>query len=426
MRVLQYLIPALVVFTSLFYWKHESDLSERLCAELSLPNQKTVRVGEGWYFAKSGMRNQAPEICLEGTCRSFLVDVFARLERKEEKIAKIIVGNFVCAIEAHNPSQYFPLRFFRRPLLVAKEFRVIEYEPSLNFIDRFNENYQKELPLITALVESVWKGTTQSFPDSFIQFYRRGGLSHVLAVSGTHVMILYYLFNKIFGLALYIVPHWFRKNRIWLVRTILLFVAAFTLWKFSPGNAPVRRSLFFLLTLGILNLKMWKADPVQLVCSGLALLLLYEPTLFLSESFWLSAAGAFFLSIRAKENFLKTYVWGILLIPLLMAPTVAFVFGQVSLSSPFLSLVFSPLWDIVLIPLGYLAPLLTACNAGRSILHLLERFLAFLSAFQQWIYPLVDKSQLVTFRPSALCVIMLSISLVLLSIIATHFRQKNA
>ncbi len=426
MRILSLFFILGVVLTTLIHWKNVSDSSWQLCSELSLLNNKSIEIGPGWFFSKGGMKSQDPTVCWEGNCKKLYLDVFVPIEIRNEKMANTIQGNFLCKVNSANPSQYFILRFFRRPQLIAKKFKITYFEDAPNFIDRFSFEYQKQFPLLNALVESVWKGSTSSFDESFVAFYRRGGLSHILAVSGTHVMILYFLLNKIFGVVVLVVPQFFMRSRIWLCRTLLLFLSALLLWRYSPGNAPVHRSLFFLITISALNFKMWKTECVQIVCSGLALLLLYEPNLFLSESFWLSALGALFLSLRSEEEVLKTYVWGILLIPILMAPTVSSVFGQLSLVAPMFSLVFSPLWDVVLIPMGYVSPFVSNFVAGHYLLSVFERVLRFVSSCQDSLYPLIDNTQLVTSRLDLVQTILLTISLVLLVFIASHFRQKTA
>lgn len=426
MQKLAYFIVIAATLGALSRWKLRSDEAWGLCAEFSQKNFEMVRIEGHWTIVKNGQRTSDPVLCRQKVCQAQAIDIFVPSKVASEREYRSGIGTFRCPVVNLNPSQKYFLRFFQRPRFYFNQFRVLDFQRDLNFVDRFAWEHRKTFPMVTAMVEAAWKGTTGGFDDDFVEFYRKAGLSHILAVSGQHVMILFLLMDK--ALALFFLLPWTLGLLpfLWLARLVLILSAAFLLWIYSPGNPPVFRSLLFIFTVLLFHFKKWKASPPQVVGSALALLLLIEPSLFASESFWLSASGAFFLSLSSGEKILKTYFWAILLIPFLMIPILCSIFGQLSLATPFLNLVFSPLWDMLLIPSSYLTAFLSGSEIGERILFpYFEQFLQFIAKCQSSLLPWVAQTQLVTLRINLCEAIVLQIALFLLVIYAVRLQLKE-
>ena len=158
-----------------------------------------------------------------------------------------------------------------------------------------------------ALLSALTLGEKRDFPQELKENYSVAGASHILALSGLHLGILYMLLSLLLPL---------RGNRV-LFRALreLLIVAVMWGFAFVAGLSPsVVRSaiLFTLISFG--RLLGQDVSPVSSLSFAAVVMLLFSPHLLFDVSFQLSFAAVFSILMLAPplQQFLGVYRHGVL------------------------------------------------------------------------------------------------------------------
>lgn len=204
---------------------------------------------------------------------------------------------------------------------------------------------QKTLALCSALVVGEKSGLERDTK----QAYRKVGASHLLALSGMHLGILYSFLYLIF-------VRWVRHSK-W--RWHALPFVLLSLWGYAlVAGMPVSlvRAALMLSVLTVLSLMQYRTDPLHPLALSAIIILLISPTDLFSISFQLSFAAVFFLLAlwEPLSELLPETNWTIkLLITSCIAsfgtmPLVTYYFHQLPLLGPLLSLILIPLTTIII------------------------------------------------------------------------------
>lgn len=214
-------------------------------------------------------------------------------------------------------------------------------------------------------VKSFAIGDTRALTPSDWQVLRQAGLTHLIAISGSHVCFVANLLG--YGVALiwsifptlgrvlprpiscqlatalaaigYAVLTGLSLPTVRTVMMMVIFTLAHALGRYPPGNAV------FTLALG--------------------LLLFMSPFSILTAGFWLSFSGVAWLMwvLRAKRQAkwveLVTAQW---VVTLGLLPISLFLFGTLSSVGPFLNLLMIPWWSCTVIPLAVIGTVLEMIN----------------------------------------------------------------
>jgi competence protein ComEC len=184
------------------------------------------------------------------------------------------------------------------------------------------------------------------------------GVSHLVALSGFHLGILWALVYGFFLLIYRPFQQCYFPYRYALIDVGLLTVGLLGAYLWFVGSPPSLLRSYAMLLVGwaILLIGMELLSFYFLFTVG-ALLIVLFPSLCVSLGFWLSIAGVFyiFLLLQYARRYNK-WVITLLVIPigifLLMLPVVHTVFGTPSpyqLFSPLLSLLFIPFYPLVML-----------------------------------------------------------------------------
>ena len=247
--------------------------------------------------------------------------------------------------------------------------------------------------------------------------FKRLGISHLLAISGPHVLIFAILFCFVIKLLL---NRWWPQIYLRLARPyVLLLPFLVCVWfytAFVGFEIPAMRTL---LTVGLLSLvvilrQRLSALPVLLISA--ALLLCFDPFSILSAAFWLSY-GACLILIRVYQTIqqqalkqpvlmqdgtvleqpisycqqvawmLKVLVESQWKIFIALFPLVILIFHQVSWLAPIANLIAIPLIATVIVPLEVVGALLWLifAPAGMLFFQLADLGLQFLVMLLSWI-----------------------------------------
>ncbi len=236
-------------------------------------------------------------------------------------------------------------------------------------------------------------GVTDDIPPEYWEVFRVTGITHLIAISGSHVTLIAVFAMLLVRLA-WRLP-WWRPRTRWCCNDAAAAVgaAAAAFYAVLAGfSVPTQRTLvMFLVALAILRLRR-SQQPANVLSVALVAVLAFDPHAALAPGFWLSFlcvaailwasagrtplepdAGARWLArtrarVGAAVRDLVT-VQGAVTAAVL--PATLMLFGSVSVIAPMVNLLAIPFFTAVLVPsilLG-VALLMTAPAAGTVVLH---------------------------------------------------------
>ncbi len=234
-------------------------------------------------------------------------------------------------------------------------------------------NYQNK-----GLMLALLTGDESLLSDEIKQQFQLLGISHLLAISGPHVLIfalmLTWLLQKV-------IQRYCPQFYLWQPRQIVLlfpFIGCVLLYVAFVGfEIPALRTLLTVCIVGFFLLVRQSIRPFDLLVYSASLLLIFDPFSILSAAFWLSY-GACFILLRIYQTIAKlpqdqpmTYVQkGYFAIKLLvesqwkifvaLLPLVLIFFQQISLFAPLTNLIAIPFLSMIVIPLDILAACLSS------------------------------------------------------------------
>jgi competence protein ComEC len=228
-------------------------------------------------------------------------------------------------------------------------------------------------------------GDQDSVKTEHWNIFNKTGITHLVSISGSHVTML----AAFGGLSML----WLWKRMRWRDRglgehipaKVMAATAALGVaWLYcllAGWGVPARRTFFMLLVSGLAMMTRLPINASSVLCFAAAVVTVIDPWSPVSSGFWLSfgaVAILFFVgsqavSVQAESVSLRIRVWLILresarlqwLITLAMLPALAFLFQQVSVSSPFANAVAIPVVTFIVTPLALLTALIS-CVPGMS------------------------------------------------------------
>ena len=274
-------------------------------------------------------------------------------------------------------------------------------------------------PSTLALCSALTVGQKDELRSETRQAYRMVGASHLLALSGMHLGIVYAFLYFVFIRGV--------RHTRW--RWHALPLVLLCLWGYSlVAGMPVSlvRAALMLSIFTVISLMQYGTDPLHPLALSAIIILLIVPTDLLSISFQLSFAAVFFLTALwapLGERF-PELPWAVRLLAVSCVaqigtmPLTLYYFHQLPLLAPLLSLLLIPLTTFI-IYLTLITMVLPITPLGQ-ILNTIE-------ALQQRIIDLVGSipgATLTDFYPSAM-VVALMYGAMILAIVRLRTRAKS-
>ena len=219
--------------------------------------------------------------------------------------------------------------------------------------------FLKDAPYAGPLI-ALAVGDQRAIPQAQWNVFTRTGTNHLMAISGLHITLvsglvfslIYWLWRRHSGLAL-----WLPASKIAIVAGL---VAALIYALLSGFAVPARRAF---LMLAILSVALWRDRRVSmLTVLGWVLLVvtLLDPWAVISPGFWLSfaAVGLIGLTVSGRigqSGIVVSWIRIQWAITLGLLPLLLFLFGQVSLVSPIANAFAIPWMTIAVVPFALLA-----------------------------------------------------------------------
>lgn len=204
-------------------------------------------------------------------------------------------------------------------------------------------------PRTLALCSALTIGQKEELKRETRQAYNKIGASHLLALSGMHLGIIY-------GLLYFLLIRGVRKTRFrWYTLPIILLL----LWGYTLiAGMPVSlvRAAIMLSVFTVISLMQYDTDPLHPLALSAIIILLIIPTDLLSISFQLSFAAVFFLLALwapLSESFPKM-PWAVKILAascvaqLGTMPLTLYYFHQLPLLAPLLSILLIPLTTLII------------------------------------------------------------------------------
>jgi competence protein ComEC len=226
-------------------------------------------------------------------------------------------------------------------------------------------------------------GDQDSVQAKHWDIFNKTGITHLVSISGSHVTML----AAFGGLSML----WLWKRLRWRDRAlgeivpakIMAAVAALAVaWLYcllAGWGVPARRTFFMLLVSGLAMMTRLPMSPSSVLCLAAAVVTLIDPWSPISTGFWLSfAAVAILFYVGSQSQALhdetlhfRQRCWIILkesarlqwFITLAMLPALAFLFHQVSISSPFANAVAIPVVTFVVTPLALITAVISCISS---------------------------------------------------------------
>ena len=200
-----------------------------------------------------------------------------------------------------------------------------------------------------ALTQALVVGKKDELSQETHQAYRQVGASHLLALSGMHLGIIY-------SLLYFFLVRWVRHSRWqWYFLPLILF----SLWGYTlVAGMPVSlvRAALMLSVITITTLMQYRTDPLHPLALSAIIILLVEPAQVFSISFQLSYAAVLFLlllwapvnELFPRQNWvIKLFVVSCIA-TLGTMPLTLYYFHQLPLLGPLLSLILIPLTTLII------------------------------------------------------------------------------
>lgn len=183
------------------------------------------------------------------------------------------------------------------------------------------------------------------------------GIAHLMAISGMHILLVAYIVNRTMRflqilLPINIISHWQPLILGWFITVMYAWLTGL--------NPPALRAILALTLWLFFRYRNYQITSWQMINRIIAILLIIDPFMILSESFWLSCYAVVCLTFiahwfpikyfRQKRYYLFQLVRLQLLLTFLLLPIQLFIFNGISSVSIIANLIAIPIISFVTFP----------------------------------------------------------------------------
>lgn len=215
-----------------------------------------------------------------------------------------------------------------------------------------------------ALLQGVMTGDTGNLSEEDAVAFRESGLSHLMAVSGTHVVYILAPFQKVFR----------GKKLPYKIRNILLLLPLLLFWGIADYTPSVTRAVWMMFGILLARILERPPDNINMLALSAAVQMIHNPFILVNSGFLLSygaACGIYWVApwLSRKAPRVKKLMVG-LSVQLVLTPLMLYLFGSISICGVLLTMVAS-------VPAGILC--------GGGYLFAIFSFVPFMHFFSRWI-----------------------------------------
>ncbi len=231
----------------------------------------------------------------------------------------------------------------------------------------FYEMYDKHPTADTAVALSLLTGDRALIDKPTKELYQYAGISHLLAISGAHVLFLAVLLASLITtlaqkscITVYkIIPRW-------QMRFVVMVVVSLLYALFTGFDVPAVRTVVMLLVVGVARYLLLGVSSVRLLAISAVVMAWIDPYVLVQAGFWLSFVAVFLLfhyengyqkSLTYQDK-LKNFIALQIYIFVAMLPISLLLFGKVSLLGLVVNVFAVGLFGLVIVPINLLAGVL--------------------------------------------------------------------
>lgn len=209
-----------------------------------------------------------------------------------------------------------------------------------------------EDPAISGLVNAMMLGDTRGITDDIRLDFSQTGLSHILAISGAHVALIYALLSRILAFL-------FPGSRFSRLKLVILLGVLMVYGAVSGGSPAVSRACIMIACYIVARMFWQRTYAANLLAAGLIGQILWDPNMVFNIGFQLSYAavsGILMLASPIQDRIAKMYPG----IPAYFPETLGMTLAAQLLTTPLILFHFGqfPAWfllaNLVVIPVGNL------------------------------------------------------------------------
>jgi competence protein ComEC len=209
---------------------------------------------------------------------------------------------------------------------------------------KFESSLSKGLIAALSIGDRSWLTAQQR------QVFQDTGVSHLMAISGLHVGLVFLVIKCVFGYLLFPfarVFHIVARQHLVLVPALLFALLYSALAGFAVST---QRAMLMLCIYVICRLAIREVKLLKILLIAATLMLLIDPFSILDTGFWMSCGAVAVIGLigNSTQNLalwrLQPRLW------LGMLPMTSLMFGQISMLSPLVNLVMVPLFCFLLVP----------------------------------------------------------------------------
>lgn len=229
----------------------------------------------------------------------------------------------------------------------------------------FVSRYSADQNQAAAVLLSLLTGDRAFIDKPTKSLYQAAGISHLLAISGTHVLFLAILCaGAVCWLCDRYCPVLYKRLPRWQLRFVLMVVVALCYAWFTGFEVPALRTVLLLFLLGVARYLLLGVSSQRLLAAAAFLMMYADPYVLWQAGFWLSFVAVALL--MAYESNAGATLWRLVALQgyifIAMLPLTLLLFGKVSLWGLVVNMLAVGLFGWVIVPLNLLGGVLYALS----------------------------------------------------------------
>lgn len=236
-------------------------------------------------------------------------------------------------------------------------------------------------PAIGSVAAGLMVGMAGTIPTEVWDDYRKSGLAHLIAISGSHMAMLALFIYLSIRTLLCLWPRLALQYDIRMPAAVIALLAAFAYMLMAGASIPVVRAFVMVAALMLAILLGRLSVSLRILALAAMGLLLWRPSIVVGASFQMSFSASLalvgwaawrrydvFRGITRRGGWLRSVVEVSIVAGLASLPFVAIHFGQVSTSGFLSNIVGVPFMAFAVLPVGFLH-LVTGADSLQTLYH---------------------------------------------------------